>query len=103
MRLPKRRRDKIEQLLKGEYHAHTTEYQPILLSSAAVSAARDSHQKRTSRRDSEQFTAIRNWSRSWVGTICVPVALVAGFKKCCLKTGAYDGELRNHFFQGLAG
>jgi len=28
-----------------------------------------------------------------------PAAPDAGFKRCCLKAGRYDGTLRNDFFQ----
>ena len=28
----------------------------------------------------------------------VPAALDGGFKKCCMKSGAYDGSRRNYFF-----
>jgi len=54
-------RDKLKGLLKEEYHAQSTEYQPILLSSAAVSAAKDSHQKPTLRLVSGSSTVIRSF------------------------------------------
>jgi hypothetical protein len=28
----------------------------------------------------------------------VPAALDGGFKKCCMKSGVYDGSRRNYFF-----
>ena len=39
-------------------------------------------------------------SRSSAETTSAPVAPAVGFKNCCLRTGKYDGEQRNHFFQG---
>jgi len=38
-------------------------------------------------------------SRSSAATICAPAAQGAGFKRCCLKRGAYDGALRAYYFQ----
>jgi hypothetical protein len=40
----------------------------------------------------------RNSAKSWAGTTFARAALDAAFKKCCLRTGRYDGALRNHFF-----
>src|SRR6266568_349413 len=94
-------RDKIKELLKEEYHAQPTEYQPILLSSAAVSAAKDSRQKPTSRLVSGSSTATKSSWKNLAETTLVPAVRAAAFKKCCLKTGSYDGERRNHFFQRL--
>jgi hypothetical protein len=91
----------IKGLFKEEYHAQTTEYQPILLSSAAVSAAKDSPQKPTLRLVSGSSTVIRNSWKNLAGTTLVHAVRAAAFKKCCLKTGSYDGERRNHFFQRL--
>jgi hypothetical protein len=34
--------------------------------------------------------------------ICAHAAPDAGFKRCCLASGRYDGSLRNHFFQAEA-
>jgi hypothetical protein len=45
--------------------------------------------------------ATRNFWKNLDGTILVPVDPAADFKNCCLKTGIYDGELRNYFFQRL--
>jgi hypothetical protein len=33
--------------------------------------------------------------------ICVRAAQGAGFKRCCLQAGKYDGANRNYFFQGV--
>jgi hypothetical protein len=98
MRLPNGAPDTIEQLLKGEYHARTAEHQPILLSSAAVSAAKDSHRRPTSRLVSGSSTAISNSWKNLAETILVPVVRAAVFKKWGLNSGSYDGERRNHFF-----
>ena len=32
---------------------------------------------------------------------CAPAAPDAGFKRCCLGSGNYDGVLRDYYFQGL--
>jgi len=95
-------RDKMNGLFEEEYHAHPIEHQPILLSSAAVSDEKDSHRKPTSRPVSASFTAIRNCRRSSAATTPAHAVQAAAFKNCCLKTGSYDGERRNHFFQRLA-
>src|SRR5208282_6309738 len=34
-------------------------------------------------------------------TTCVPAALDCAFKKCCLKSGRFDGANRNYFFQRM--
>ncbi len=41
---------------------------------------------------------IRISARSWDVTICVLVAQDSAFKKCCMKTGHFDGSGRNYFF-----
>lgn len=92
----------MNRLFKEEYHAHPIEHQPILLSSAAVSAEKDSHRKPTSRPASDSSTAIRSCRRSSAATTPAHAVQAAAFKNCCLKTGSYDGERRNHFFQRLA-
>ena len=33
---------------------------------------------------------------------CVRVALAAAFKRCCLRTGNYDGSNRAYFFPRVA-
>ena len=40
-------------------------------------------------------------SKSSGATTCVRAAPDAGFKACCMKSGAYDGANRNHYFQGV--
>ena len=35
--------------------------------------------------------------REWVGTIHARAVQAAGFKNCCMKSGRYDGTLRNHY------
>jgi hypothetical protein len=32
----------------------------------------------------------------------VPADQAAGFKRCCMNTGRYDGSRRNYFFQAEA-
>ena len=41
------------------------------------------------------------WKNSG-GRTCVRAAQDAGFKRCCLRTGKYDGGNRNYFFPGVA-
>jgi hypothetical protein len=42
-----------------------------------------------------------SWKSSGVRT-CARVALGAGFKRCCLRTGKYDGSNRDYFFPRVA-
>jgi hypothetical protein len=88
--------------LIGGSHARPHQYQPILLSSAVASAAKDSIPKRTSNAVSGSCMATKNSSKNLVVTTRVPAVRAADFKKCCLGTGAFDGERRNHFFQRIA-
>jgi len=39
----------------------------------------------------------RNYLRNWAGTTSALAAPDVGFKKCCMRTGRYDGEPRNHY------
>jgi hypothetical protein len=41
--------------------------------------------------------AKKNFLRSWGGMTLAPAALHAGFKKCCMRSGQYDGAPRNHY------
>lgn len=40
----------------------------------------------------------RNFSKNWDATICVLAAPAAGFKKCCMASGLFDGSRRNYLF-----
>jgi hypothetical protein len=42
-------------------------------------------------------------SRSSAAMTSVPADQAAGFKRCCMNTGRYDGSRRNYFFQAEAG
>src|SRR6266481_6354612 len=46
--------------------------------------------------------AIRSFEKSWVVTIRAPAALDAAFKKCCMRSGRFDGSPRNYFFPRIA-
>jgi len=46
---------------------------------------------------SEWFTVTRTSLRRSAGRIRARVAHAAGFKNCCMKSGRYDGTLRNHY------
>ena len=39
--------------------------------------------------------------KSSAATIYAPASPDAGFKTCCMKSGAYDGANRNYYFQGV--
>ena len=54
-----------------------------------------------SKRVCEWSTKKKSYSRNWAGTILVPADHLVAFKNGCLKSGSFDGELRNHFFQGI--
>jgi len=41
--------------------------------------------------------ARRSSSRSSVATTSVPAAPAAGFKRCCMQTGEYDGAERDYY------
>jgi hypothetical protein len=45
------------------------------------------------------FMGTRNSSKSWAAMICVHAARVAGFKKCCLHSGTFDGSERSYYFR----
>jgi hypothetical protein len=47
------------------------------------------------------FTATSNSQKSSDATTCVRAAPAAGFKTCCMRSGAYDGSNRNDYFQGV--
>src|ERR1700691_2117371 len=87
--------------IEEEYNAKSTEYQPIFLSSAAVSAAKDSHPRPTSRLVSGSCMAIRIFWKNLAETTRARAVRAVAFKKCCLKNGTYDGERRNHFLQRI--
>jgi hypothetical protein len=46
--------------------------------------------------------AIRNSWKNLAGTTLAPAGPAVDFKNCCLRDGAFDGERRNYFFQGLS-
>lgn len=43
--------------------------------------------------------ATRNSKKSSDATIRVRAVQAAAFKNCCLRSGRYDGSLRNHYFR----
>jgi len=45
--------------------------------------------------------AMSSFSKSLAATIYVRAVQGAGFKACCMKSGAYDGANRSHYFQGV--
>jgi hypothetical protein len=47
--------------------------------------------------------AMSSSPKSSAVTIYAHAALEAGFKACCMKSGAYDGANRNYYFQGVGG
>jgi hypothetical protein len=54
--------------------------------------------KRMSNEAAASFTATKSWSKSSVETILALAAPVAGFKKCCLRSGRFDGSQRDYYF-----
>jgi hypothetical protein len=44
------------------------------------------------------FMGRRNLRKSWDATIRAHASRVAGFKRCCMLSGRYDGVERDHFF-----
>jgi hypothetical protein len=47
------------------------------------------------------FTATSSRPKNSAVTIYVRAAPDAGFKACCMKSGAYDGSNRDDYFQGV--
>jgi hypothetical protein len=45
--------------------------------------------------------AMSSSSRSSGATICALAAADRDFKRCCLRSGRYDGANRNHYFRGV--
>jgi hypothetical protein len=43
--------------------------------------------------------AMLNFTKSWGATTRVLAVQGSGFKRCCMKSGRYDGTRRNHYFQ----
>jgi hypothetical protein len=79
-------------------HANHPSRGPILLSSAAVNAAKVIHPKSRLSEAPESFTEKRSWWKSSGVTISVRAILDAGFKRCCMKAGKHDGANRDYFF-----
>jgi hypothetical protein len=48
-------------------------------------------------------TAASHWPKNSAATIYARAAPDAGFKACCMKSGAYDGSNRGYYFQGIVG
>jgi hypothetical protein len=69
-----------------------------LLSSGAVSVERAIPPRRASNADFAWCMPIKTYSKSWAATISARVAQDGAFKKCCLRSGEYDGSNRNYFF-----
>jgi hypothetical protein len=45
----------------------------------------------------EWFILTKSYSRSWEEETGARADLDADFKNCCMRTGNYDGSLRNHY------
>jgi len=41
----------------------------------------------------------RSYAKSWDGMILVHAVPGGYFKRCCMKSQKYDGELRNYYFR----
>ena len=80
-------------------HAQASRFRkPPLLSASRVSGGSHSPRKPTSSAVGVLSIATSNWPKSSVVTTCAHAALDAGFKACCMKSGAYDGSNRNDYF-----
>jgi hypothetical protein len=51
--------------------------------------------------DGVSSVATSNSSKNSAAMIFARAARDAGFKACCMASGAYDGSNRNHYFQGI--
>ena len=51
--------------------------------------------------DGVSSMAMSSWQKGSAATTCARVAPDAGFKACCMSSGAYDGTNRNYYFQGV--
>jgi len=78
-------------------HAKRTFQRTTLLSSAAVSGERASRPKLKLKKAIELSMERKNSWKNSGGMTCVHAAQDAGFKRCCLRTGKYDGGNRNYF------
>ena len=72
--------------------------QPVFSKSRA-SVARDSHLRLKSNADSASCTGIKSFRKSSVAMTLAPVVQDAAFKRCCLRSGRYDGARRNYYFR----
>ena len=70
---------------------------PLL--SGRANAARAIRPRAASSADAKLCTGTRSSRRSSGATIHARVAQVVGFKKCCMRSGSYDGSPRRYFFQ----
>ena len=69
-----------------------------LLLSAAANVAVGSHPKPMSSAAIGSSMATKSFMRSSAATIHVHADRAAVFKKCCMRTGYYDGVLRDVYF-----
>ena len=70
-----------------------------VLSRSPVSDAKASRPRRASSVGLGWFMATKSFSRSSVAMTHAHAAQGAGFKRCCMHSGQYDGVLRDYFFQ----
>ena len=71
---------------------------PLFLSSVAANVARDSPQKHMSNVACDLCAATKTYARNSVATISVRADLAGAFKRCCIRSGRYDGSERKYFF-----
>jgi len=69
-----------------------------LLLKSRASVANLSLPKRKSSAVIASFMATSNSSKSWAATIRARADQDAGFKRCCMDSGNYDGVLRDYYF-----
>jgi len=75
-----------------------------LLSSGRLSGVKASHPRRglkpPEKENPEPFAAAKSsYWKSWGAMTLAPAEVDAGFKKCCLKGGKFDGVLRHEYLR----
>ena len=82
----------------GDHYGKQIPLYGLLFSNAPVSVERGSLQRPALNAASALFTVTSSWLKNLAGMISVRAARTSGFKKCCLRSGRYDGSLRDHYF-----
>ena len=86
--------------MENVWQIKSTNYSKFILKLPA-SAARDSRPRPTSSEAFDSFMETSSSLKNSGATTCALAVQDAAFKKCCLRSGRYDGSKRNHFFPRL--